>query len=64
MAKKKKLKLKSSVVDFFKIIGIILVVLLAIFIFYRTQIKSLTSIGYSELASKNILFSNKKDYAL
>lgn len=64
MATKKKLKLKGSVVNILKIIGVILIVLLAIFIFYRSQIKALTSIGYSEKASNNILFSMKKDYVL
>ena len=64
MAKKKKLKLKGSVINVLKIIGVILVILLAVFIFYRSQIKSLTSIGYSEKASNFILFSMKKEYAL
>ena len=64
MAKVKRLKLKSSVVNVLKIIGIILILCLAVFIFYRSQIKSLTSIGYSEKASNEILFSMKKDYVL
>ena len=64
MAKVKKLKLKGSVIHVLKIIGVILVICLAIFIFYRSQVKSLTSIGYSEKASNFILFSMKKDYAL
>ena len=64
MAKVKKLKLKGSVIHVLKIIGVILVICLAIFIFYRSQVKSLTSIGYSEKASNFILFSMKKEYAL
>ena len=64
MAKVKRLKLKSSVVNVLKIIGIILILCLAVFIFYRSQIKSLTSMGYSEKASNEILFSMKKDYVL
>ena len=34
------------------------------FIFYSKQISSLTKFGYSKEASKNILFSFKKDYVL
>ena len=64
MAKVKRLKLKGSVIHVLKIIGVILVICLAIFIFYRSQVKSLTSIGYSEKASNEILFSMKKDYVL
>ena len=64
MAKVKRLKLKGSVIQVLKIIGVILVICLAIFIFYRAQVKSLTSLGYSEKASNVILFSMKKDYAL
>ena len=64
MAKVKKLKLKSSIVTLLKIIGIIFVILISIFIFYKVQIKSLTSIGYSEVASNNILFSGKREYIL
>ena len=64
MAKVKKLKLKSSIVTLLKIIGIIFIILISIFIFYKVQIKSLTSIGYSEVASNNILFSGKREYIL
>ncbi len=64
MAKKKKLKLRGPVITILKVIGIIIVIILAVYIFYRSQIKTLTSIGYSEKASNVILFSWNKDYVL
>ena len=62
--KKVKLKLKSSVINFFKIIGVILIVLLIIFVFYRKQISNITDLGYSEIAAKKILFNDDKDYII
>ena len=66
MAKKivKKLRLTKSAKKLLKIIGIIFAILLAVFLFYRSNINSLKKIGYSEKAAKNILFKFKKDYAL
>lgn len=61
---KKKIKLKKSVLKKLKIIGIVLCVILAVFIFYSVQIHSLTSLGYSKEASRKILFSFKKEYVL
>lgn len=61
---KKKFKLKKSVVKKLKIIGGILAVILAIFIFYSSQISSLTQLGYSKEASRRILFSFQKEYVL
>ena len=49
---------------FLKILGILLCICLGVFLFYMKQIHDLTSIGYSRLASKNILFSFQKDYVL
>lgn len=64
MSVKKKFKLKKSVVKKLKIIGGILAVILAIFIFYSSQISSLTKLGYSKEASRRILFSFQKEYVL
>lgn len=61
---KKKLKLKHSVELFLKVIGVILAIILGVYIFYSHQINELKEIGYSEVASKNILFELKKDYIL
>ncbi len=61
---KKKFKLKKSVVKQLKIVGVIFAVILMIFIFYRSQINSLKRIGYSEVASRNILFQLKKEFIL
>lgn len=58
----KRLKLKEPFVSICKIIGIILVVLFLIFLFYRFQILSVSRLGYSEEASKSILFKFKKKY--
>lgn len=44
--------------------GVILCIILGIFIYYKKQIYDLCKIGYSEIASKNILFSKNKDYIL
>lgn len=47
-----------------KIMGFLLCTFLAVFLFYLKQEHDLTSIGYSKLASRNILFSFEKDYVL
>ena len=54
--KKKKFKLKPGIVKILKVIGIVLIVILLLFIFYRSNINALKKIGYSEKASKNIIF--------
>lgn len=64
MRKVRKIKLKPWLVKVFKIIGIFLCILIGIFIYYIKQIHDLNKIGYSEIASKNILFSKNKDYVL
>lgn len=61
---KKKFKLKKSVVKKLKIVGIVFGIVLAIFLFYRSQINSLKELGYSEEASRSILFQLKKEYVL
>ena len=64
MTKVKKLKLKKPVVVGLKVLGVICGILVFLLIFYNMQINSLTSLGYSEKASNEILFSMKKDYVL
>ena len=64
MSVKRKFKLKKSVIKKLKIISGILAVILAIFIFYSSQISSLTKLGYSKEASRRILFSFQKEYVL
>ncbi len=61
---KRKLVLKAPFVKLGKILGVILVILLAVFIFYRKEINEIKELGYSEKASNNILFKFKKDYVL
>lgn len=62
--KKTKLKLKRKFITFLKIIGVFLGIIIALYIFYCNQIDTLTDIGYSKIASKNILFSGNKKYVL
>lgn len=64
MRKVKSIKLKPGFVFILKFIGVIGCIILGIFIFYTKQISDLTKLGYSKEASKNILFSWKKDYVL
>lgn len=64
MTKVKKLKLKKPVIVGLKVLGVICGILVFLLIFYNMQINSLSSLGYSEKASKEILFSMKKDYVM
>ncbi len=64
MKKVKSIKLKPKFAGVLKVIGIVLCIFLAIFLFYRKQINDLKKIGYSEVSSNNILFSFKKDEVL
>ena len=59
-----KLRLKKSVIKKLKIVVGVFIVVFAIFIFYSSQISSLTKLGYSKAASKNILLQFKKEYVL
>ena len=61
---KRKFRLKPSIVRKCKVLGIILVIILGVYLFYSSQINSLTKLGYSKEASKNILFQFKKEYVL
>lgn len=60
--RKVKLKLKQSVINKLKIIGVVIVILLIAYGFYNKQITNLTELGYSREASKKILFHKEKDY--
>lgn len=64
MKKVKSIKLKPKFAGVLKVIGIVLCIFLAIFLFYRKQINDLKKIGYSEVSSNNILFSFRKDEVL
>ena len=64
MKKVKNIKLKPKFAGVLKVIGVVLCILLAIFLFYRKQINDLKKYGYSEKASNKILFSLKKDEVL
>ena len=64
MTKVRKLKLKKPFVIIFKILGFVLIICIGFLFFYNMQINSLTALGYSEIASKNILQKMKKDYIL
>ena len=64
MLMKKKFRLKKSVVKKLKVVGVILAIILGIYLFYLSQIHSLTELGYSVEASKTILFDFKKEYVL
>ena len=64
MKKVKNIKLKPKFAGVLKVIGIVLCILLAIFLFYRKQINDLKKYGYSEEASNKILFTLKKDEVL
>ncbi len=61
---KKKFRLKPSVVKKLKVVGVVLGVFFAVFLFYSSQIHSLTELGYSKEASRRILFQFQKDYVL
>ena len=64
MKTKRKFKLKKSVIDILKVIGTILGILLALLFIYLNNIHQLQNLGYSKLASRNILFKFKKKYVL
>ena len=50
---KKKFKLKKSVVKKLKIVGVVFGIVLAIFLFYRSQINSLKELGYTTITEDN-----------
>ncbi len=64
MKKVRKIKVKPKFMSAIKVMGFFFFIFLAIFLFYRKQIRDLTSVGYSKKASQVILFSFQKDYAL
>ncbi len=60
MKKIKSVHVKPVFATVLKVLGFILFLILGIFIFYRVQIRDLTKLGYSEVASNRILFSKNK----
>ena len=60
MKKIKKIHIKPGFFKLLKVFGFVFIFFLALFLFYRFQISSLKKIGYSEKASKTILFSGYK----
>ena len=60
MATKRRFKLKPEALNKLKIIGIVLGIVLAIFIFYRSNINDLKRLGYSEKSANKILLKFKK----
>lgn len=64
MSGKKRLKLKKPILVFLKVLGAVCIVVLLCCSIFFFQVNELKKIGYSSKASKNILFSFKKDYVL
>jgi len=64
VARVKKLKLKRPVIIGLKVFGVISGIFIFLLIFYNMQINSLTSLGYSEKASREILFSFNKEFVM
>ncbi|MBQ6539344.1 MAG: M15 family metallopeptidase [Bacilli bacterium] len=62
MATVKRLRLKEPYDAIGRVLLTILLILLAIFLFYRYEIHTIKRIGYSEKAANYILFHWKKDY--
>ena len=62
--KKVKLKLKKNVVNILKVIGVFCVLLLIVYFIYAKQISTFTNLNYSKIASKEILFSDNKEFVL
>ena len=57
---KRRLRLKAPFINALKVFGVIILVVICLFAFYRYQINPLLKLGYSEEACWNILFSFKK----
>ena len=64
MSQKKVLKMRPGTKKATKIIVAVLVVLVLVFSFYFYRKIKLENIGYSSVASRNIIFKFKYDYAL
>lgn len=64
MSGKKRLKLKKPILVLLKVLGAICIVVLLCCSIFFFQVNELKKLGYSSKASKNILFSLKKDYVL
>ncbi len=64
MDKVKKIRLKPKAVKILKVIGTVVLVCLFLLIIYFYNIGQLKNLGYSDLASRNILLKFKKKYVL
>jgi len=64
LKKIKSIKIKPKYLGLFKVLGVIFCVLFGFLLFYLKQVNDLKKIGYSSVASKNILISFNKDYVL
>lgn len=64
MVQKRKIKLKKPAILILSILGSMAAICLVLLVFYLYQINSLKKLGYSSVASRNILFSLKKDYVI
>ena len=60
--RKVKLKLKPIYINIFKYVGIFLILIFLVYIYYSINISSITKLGYSRKAANNILFTFKSDY--
>ncbi len=61
---KRKLKLKRPFIIIGKILLSVIILFLCAFLFYLYQLHSLTSLGYSKIASKKILLTFNKKYVV
>ena len=59
---KRKYRLKAPFIGVLKILGVLFIIFLVAFLFYRVQINNIKHYGYSEKASNYILFHFKKSY--
>lgn len=62
--KRRKLKLKKNVLVVLRVIGVVMVLVLACFLVYFKKINTFTKLGYSKVSARKILFSKNKDYVL
>lgn len=60
----KRIRLKTRYIKILKVIGVFICIIFGVFLFYQKQVNTLSKLGYSREASKNILFSFNKEYVL
>ena len=64
MKKVKKVKIKPGFSIVLEILFILVCIVVGLFLFYKKEINDLTKLGYSEVASHNILFAKQKSYVV